>query len=333
MRYFVTGATGFIGGHVARQLAEAGHDVVALARSRAKAGGLEAAGLVVATGDVTDQASMRVPMEGADGVFHLAAWYKVGVRDKSPAWSINVDGTRNVLELASELGVPKTVYTSTLAVFSDTRGQIVDESYRHDGPFLSEYERTKWTAHYEVAQPMIRKGLPIVVVQPGVTYGPGDEGPMYDLLARYLTGTLPLVPRGTAYCWGHVEDTARGHVLAMERGRPGESYILAGPPHSLEDALLLAERLTGIPLPRRRASPAMMRFLSRLMGLVGRVKDLPEAYDPEGLRVLAGATYLGTSAKAEHELGFRARSLEDGLPEALRDAMDRLGVRPAARDE
>lgn len=330
MRYLVTGGTGFIGGRVARQLVAAGHDVVALVRSRAKADGLARAGVRIAHGDVTDRASLRGPMEGVDGVFHLAAWYKVGVRDKMPAWPVNVDGTRNVLELMSELGVPKGVYTSTLAVNSDTRGVVVDEAYRHEGPFLSVYDRTKWVAHHEIAAPLMRQGLPLVVVQPGVTYGPGDEGPMFDLFARYLKGALPLVPRRTAYCWGHVEDTARGHVLAMERGRTGETYMIAGPPHTLEDALALAERITGIQVPRRRVSPATLRSLAGLMAVVGRIRTLPETYDPEALRVLAGSTYLGSSAKAERELGFHARPLEVGLPEALRDAMDRLGIqRPA----
>ncbi|HEY7545102.1 MAG TPA: SDR family NAD(P)-dependent oxidoreductase, partial [Blastocatellia bacterium] len=146
MRYFVTGATGFIGGSLARQLIEAGHDVVALARDASKAAELQRQGVVVCEGDITDKESMREGMKGAGGVFHLAAWYKIGARDKKAAEEINVRGTRNVLELMRELSVPKGVYTSTLAVFSDTEGRLPDETYRHDGPWLSEYDRTKWMA-------------------------------------------------------------------------------------------------------------------------------------------------------------------------------------------
>ena len=148
MKYFITGATGFIGERVAQQLLEAGHEVVALVRSPHKAKYLSALGVTIAQGNLTDKESMRAPMTGVDGVFHLAAWYKVGVKDKSPAQRINVGGTRNVFELMRALAIPKGVYTSTLAVFSDTKRKMVDETYRYDGAHLSEYDRTKWEAHY-----------------------------------------------------------------------------------------------------------------------------------------------------------------------------------------
>ena len=128
MKYFVTGATGFVGGHVARQLIAAGHDVVAVVRTPAKAGDLTDLGIVLHQGDVTDKESMRAPMQGVDGVFHIAGWYKVGVKDKTPGEKINIEGTRNVLELMKELGIARGVYTSTLAVNSDTHGKLVDES-------------------------------------------------------------------------------------------------------------------------------------------------------------------------------------------------------------
>src|SRR5688572_19597821 len=113
MHYFVTGATGFVGGRVARQLVAAGHTVNAVVRTPAKAQDLAALGVRVSAGDVTDKESMRAPMTGVDGVFHIAGWYKLGVRDKSDAEAINVQGTRNVLELMRELRIPKGVYTST----------------------------------------------------------------------------------------------------------------------------------------------------------------------------------------------------------------------------
>jgi nucleoside-diphosphate-sugar epimerase len=123
MRYFVTGAPGFIGGQVARQLRAAGHEVVAVVRDPAKATDLAALGFEVHQGDVTERESLRTPMTGADGAFHIAGWYKIGVRDKRPGEAINVDGTPNVLETMHELGIPKGVYTSTVAVFSDIHRQ------------------------------------------------------------------------------------------------------------------------------------------------------------------------------------------------------------------
>src|SRR5687768_14407463 len=177
MHYFLTGATGFLGGALARHLAAAGHQVTALVRDPAKAEALSkagGAGITLVKGDITDKESMRTPMTGVDGVFHCAAWYKVGVsaEETATAERTNVGGTRNVLELMRELKIPKGVYTSTVAIFSDTEGREPDESYYHAGPFLSEYDRTKWRAHYEVAQPMMREGLPLVILQPGVIYGP-----------------------------------------------------------------------------------------------------------------------------------------------------------------
>src|SRR6266849_4262267 len=144
MKYFVTGATGFVGGRVVRRLVGAGHQVVVVVRNPAKAADLANLGIEIYQGDVTDKESMRTPMQGVDGVFHIAGWYKIGVRDKSDGEKINVQGTRNVLELMRELGIPKGVYTSTLAVNSDTHGRLVDESYHYNGPHLSEYDRTKW---------------------------------------------------------------------------------------------------------------------------------------------------------------------------------------------
>lgn len=324
MKYFVTGVTGFIGGRVARRLISAGHEVTALVRKPAAASDLAGIGVRVVEGDITDRESMRVPMTGADGVFHIAAWYKVGARERSAAESINVGGTRNVLKLMKELAVPKGVYVSTLAVNSDTHGQVVDEEYRFGGTHLSEYDRTKWMAHYEVAVPLIEEGLPLVIVQPGVNYGPGDTSAIRDVLVQYLRRQLPMVPDKTAYCWAHVDDTARGIIQAMERGRPGASYIIAGPIHTLAEALRIAERVTGIPAPRLTAPPVMLNLMSGLMGVVEKILPVPEQYSSETLRVSAGATYLGTSARAERELGFSARPLEEGLRETLEYELRRL---------
>lgn len=327
MRYFITGATGFIGGRLARQLLGAGHRVTALVRSRKKAADLLDAGAEIVEGDVTDRESMRAAMRGADGIFHVAAWYRIGTHDAHLAERINVEGTRNVLELMRELDIPKGVYTSTVAIFSDTGGRLVDESYRHDGPWLSEYDRTKWRAHYEVALPMIERGLPLVIVQPGVNYGPGDTSQLRGVWVQYLQRRLPVAPQGVAYCWAHVDDTARGLVAAMERGSAGESYIIAGPPHTLIEALEMAERITGVPAPRIRPGPGAMRAFSKLTGALGRVIPLPPDYAAETLRVMAGTTYLGSSAKAERELGFKARPLEEGLRETLAYEMELLGMK------
>lgn len=327
MRYFVTGATGFVGGRVTRQLVAAGHQVVAVVRSQARAADLAALGVELHQGDVTDKESMCAPMTSADGIFHIAGWYKIGTKDKRDGEQINIVGTRNVLELMRDLGITRGVYTSTLAVFSDTHGQLVDETYHYDGPHLSEYDRTKWVAHYQVAAPMIAAGLPLVIVQPGLIYGPGDTSSVRTTFLQYLQRKLPLLPAQTAFSWAHVDDIAHGHILAMERGRPGESYIISGPTHTLIAGMRIAERITGIPAPRLHATPAMMKAMAATMGMVERVIPVPETYSAEYLRVSAGVTYIGDNAKARLALAYAPRSLEDGLRETLEHEMRLLGMR------
>lgn len=328
MRYFVTGATGFIGGRLVRQLREVGHEVRALVRDPERAQHLADLGVELFPGDIREPMSMREPMKDVDGVFHLAAWYKLGSDEQAYAQSINVTGTRNVLTLMKQLGVPKGVYTSTIAVFSDTHGQLVDESYRYDGPMLSEYERTKHQAHYKVALPMIEQGLPLVITMPGVVYGPGDHSPIHDAFVRYLQRRLPAVPRGARYCWAHVDDVARGHVLAMEKGQAGESYLLAGEPYGLPEALALAEGITGIKAPRLHVPAAPVRAIATVLEKLERYVPIPATYRADTLRNAAGATFIGRSDKARRELGWHARPFEEGLRETLTHQMSELGLTP-----
>jgi len=327
MKYFVTGTTGFVGGHVARQLVEDGREVVAVVRNRAKAGDLQNLGVQIYQGDVTEKESMRGPMTGVDGVFHIAGWYKIGVKDKSEGAKINIGGTRNVLELMKELGIAKGVYTSTLAVNSDTYGKLVDETYHFAGKHISEYDRTKWVAHYEVAEPMIAEGLPLVVVMPGLIYGPGDTSSVRTTFLNYLQRKLPLLPTKTAFSWAHVDDIARGHILAMEQGKAGESYIIAGPTHTLIEGMRMAEQITGIRAPRLHAAPAIMKAMAATMGMVEKVVPVPETYSAEYLRVSAGVTYIGSNAKARRDWGYDPRPLEEGMKETLEHEMKVLGMR------
>jgi len=327
MRFFLTGATGFLGGALARHLCAAGHEVHALVRQPRAAEHLAALGVMIHEGDVTDRNSLRVPMEGADGVFHVAGWYKLGIRDRESAVNINIEGTRNVLDVMREFRIPKGVYTSTLAVNSDTRGQVVDETYRFAGRHVSLYDWSKSEAH-KVALQHINEGLPLVIVQPGLIYGPGDTSGVRTTLLQYLQRTLPAVPAKATYCWAHIDDEARGHALAMERGEPGRNYFLAGPVHTLVEALDIAASFTGIPPPRVRLPSGVLKATAMALRLIDPFVNLPPSYSPESLRVLAGVTYIGSSARAREELGWRARPLREGLMETLRHEMRLLGMSP-----
>ena len=327
MRCFVTGATGFVGGRLVRQLKAAGHDVIAVARDPAKAADLAATGVAVQRGDVIDKESMRGPMTGADAVFHVAGWYKIGVRDRTSARAINVEGTRHVLELMQELGVPKGVYTSTLAVNSDTRGQLVDETYQFRGRHLTVYDQTKADAH-AMAQRFIGRGLPLVIVQPGVVYGPGDTSGLRTTWRQFLRRQIPAVPRRTAYAWAHVDDVARGHLLALEKGQAGRNYFICGPVHTLEEAFEIASDVTGIPAPRLRVPLGVLRIAAGLMAPVERLLSASSTYSAEALRALS-VTYIGSNARARRELGWEPRPLREGLTETLRHEMALMGMAPA----
>lgn len=322
MKYFLTGATGFLGGALAQQLRENGHDVVALVRSPEKAAKLKALGVTLVPGDITEKESMRVPMKGCDGVYHAAAWYKVGARDLSPAWKINVGGTRNVLELMKELNIPKGVYTSTLAVNSDTHGTLPDESFHFTGTHISEYDRTKAAAH-DTAMEFMKNGLPLVVVMPGLIYGPDGTSMSDDALRLFLRKRLPMIPKKAAYCWAHVDDVAEAHILAMEKGTTGEKYIISGEYSALTDAFALASSLMGIRGPFS-VPPELLKISSLFVSIIEKVIPLPEMYSSEAMRVQAGVTYLGDNSKAKRELGYAPRSLKEGLKQTLSYELEQL---------
>ena len=314
MRYAVTGATGFVGGALVRLLRANGHDVVALVRNRERAEALSTAGVTLVEGDLDDSAALDRLVAGADGLFHVAGWYKLGDARPENGWRVNVDGTANVLAAARGSGVSRVAYTSTLAVNSDTHGGVVDEEFRFTGSHLSVYDETKARAH-DLAVDAARDGLPLVVVQPGLVYGPGDTSQTGALVAAVLAGRRPTIPAGGAVCWGHVDDIALGHLLAMEQGTAGDSYFLAGEPCSLAEGLRLLADLAGKPgqivLPAR-----MVRVTGAVVGVVERVVPMPAGYSAEAMRASL-ATYLGSPAKAYRELGWTSRPLREGLSELV----------------
>lgn len=317
MRYALTGATGFVGGELARQLVADGHDVTALVRTPARAAELGALGVGLVRGDLDDEEALDRLLDGADGLFHVAGWYQLGARDPSLGRRVNVDGTRNVLAAARRVGTAKIVYTSTLAVNSDTGGTVRDETFEYAGEHVSEYDRTKALAHHLVRE-AAAAGLPVVTVMPGAIYGPGDTSQTGELIARVVAGGRPQVPRGGGMLvWTHVADVARGHSLAMERGEHGEAYMLAGDQATLTQVLQRTAALAGTEGPRTMPD-AVIRASAKVVAPLSRVVPVPATYQAESLRA-ALTSYLGTRAKAERELGWDPRPLDVGLAETVAD--------------
>jgi len=310
---FVTGGTGFIGSRLIALLVARGVEVRALARSQAGLEKVKALGAAPVQGDVTDPRSMKESMRGCDVVFHVASMYEVGLRHKKQMEKVNVDGVRNVIETALEAGVPKIVFTSTVGVFGNTRGRMADETFEHQGDFPTVYERTKWIAHYQIVLPFIKQGAPIIIVMPSGVFGPNDHSTLNDLMKLHLRGRLPVVPgKETTFSHVYVDDVAEGHILAAEKGRIGESYILGGTALSLGEYIKLWSKVTGRPAPVLEIPSAFVRVWWPVLALLERVLPIPAVLSGEAARVL-GTTWIATSEKAQRELGYQFRPVEEGL--------------------
>jgi dihydroflavonol-4-reductase len=320
MKVFLTGGTGFIGGEIARQLRARDDEVVCLVRDREKGASLSDLGCELVLGDLADEAAIRRGIEGCDAAIHAAAMYEVGIpASKRPAmWEANVAGTERVLKAALEADVGKVVYVSTVGVFGNTHRKVVDESYEHPGKeFTSYYEETKLEAHRIAKRMIAEQGLPGVIVQPGGVYGPGDTSQVADLLEQFLDGKLPLLPfPELGVCMTHVEDIAGGILLALDKGKVGETYVLSGPVTTMRDAIETVAGISGRKAPKHAMPVTLMKALTPIGPLVGKVMG-----QPPNLRELIssadGVTFWASHEKASRELGYAPRGMEEGLRQTL----------------
>jgi dihydroflavonol-4-reductase len=320
VRVFLTGGTGFIGGHVARKLRERGDDVVALARSPEKAKPLRDLGCEVVEADLSDADALKRGLEGADAAIHGAAIYKVGIpkSDRPDMWKANVDGTEAVLDAAIEAGTPRIVYVSTVNVFGNTNGEVVDEDYERDeaAGFVSYYDETKYRSH-QLAKERIAKGAPIVIVQPGGVYGPNDHSEVGQMVEEAGKGKLRMkVFPDTGLNLVHVEDVADGVLLALDKGRLGEAYVLGGELSTLGDAVDKAADISGQKRTKLTLPPLMAKLSAPLGPVVGPLMGFPPNLK-EAISASDGVTYLAKDDKARRELGYSPRDLDTGLKQTL----------------
>ncbi len=314
-RILVTGASGFVGRQVAQLLLDRGDHVVALVRDAKRVGDLADSGAEVVEDDHADVGRLAALLHDVDGAIHAAGSYRVGIRkeERGAMWDANVGVTTRFLDAAELARTPRIVYVSTVNVFGNTRGLIVDESHRRnlgDG-FLSWYDETKYGAH-EVAEQRIRSRAPIVIVMPSQVYGPGDQSGFGDQLRDANRGRLryrAVDDLGVGLV--HVEDLAAGIVAALDRGVTGHSYVLSGPTTTLRQAVEVAARVGGRRPPRLRVPTRLLRAMAPVGSIIGQ-PNLREV-----LSASAGVTYWPTSAKAEQELGFRPRDIETGFADTF----------------
>jgi dihydroflavonol-4-reductase len=320
MEVFLTGGTGFIGGHLARKLRERGDQVRALVRDPEKGERLSEAGCELVQGTLADEAAIRGAVRGCDAVIHGAAIYEVGIPagERQAMYEANVLGTERVLRTALEEEVGRVVYVSTIAAFGNTGGRVVDESYVHPGEsFTSYYEETKYKAHRIARRLIDDEGLPGVIVQPGAVYGPGDHSQLGNLISQYMAGKLPLIPfPDLGINLVHVEDVADGILLALDEGRTGEAYVLGGAITTNREMLQTAAKVAG----KKRSSRGMPALPMKLIAPFGRIVGPVMGYPPNMRELISSShqvTFWARHDKAIKELGYSPRGLES----TLRDTM------------
>lgn len=321
MKIFITGATGYIGNNLAKRLANEGHTVHALNRSESKAALLNHENIRVFYGDITDIESVKAAMTGCDQVYHLAAYARVWAKDPGLYYKLNVTGTLNVLNAAKEVGIKHIVFTSTAGVLGPSGTSPVKESDKRIGATLNEYEETK-TQCEEICKKYCNEyGLHIVIVNPPRVYGPGVESEsnaLTRLADLYLKGKWRILPGDGSKVgsYVHVDDVVNGHILAMEKGRPGERYILSGENASYTQFFNTLAKVTGhkrllIPLP-----VGVMIVVGYGMLGITKLTGKPPLLTPKWIRKYLYNWALSCE-KAEKELGYSYRSLEKGLAETI----------------
>ncbi|MGH2988346.1 MAG: SDR family oxidoreductase [Solirubrobacterales bacterium] len=321
----VTGGTGFLGSHLVRALAARGDEVRVLARPTSRLEPLSGIEFERASGDVLDAGSVRAAMEGVERVFHVAGITSMRPRDRERVFEINVTGTRHVLEEARRAGVQRVVHTSSVGGIGPAkRGGVADESQEFTGGRLGNtYVNSKHEAEQEAFR-CAEQGLSVVCVNPTFVLGPDDPGgggTSNALVRRFLLRRIPAYVEG-ALNIVDVRDVAAGHLLADERGKVGERYILGARNFTLDRLFADLSRISGVAPPRLRLPGSLTLAGVEVLTRVG----LPVPTTPDEVRSgMEWWTY--SSEKAERELGFRSRPHEETLEETVRWQMERLGNR------
>lgn len=319
MRVFITGATGFVGAHVARRYAAEGASLRLLTRTTSRLEGLAGLDAETVVGDLREPSSFRSALEGCDALVHVAADYRLWVRDPREMYAANVDGTRELLRMAREVGVQQVVYTSSVATMGfKSDGTIVNENTPVSlNDMIGHYKRSKFLGEMEAIK-AAKAGQHVMILNPTTPIGPGDAKPtptgriIVDFLNRkfpaYVDTGLNLVD---------VDEVARMHVVALERGTPGERYILGGENLTLKQILDRMSAITGLPSPTMKVPHAVaMGFAFFDETITGRLRGKEPRATVEAVR-MGKKMMFASSAKAERDLGFRVLPIYNALRAAI----------------
>ncbi|MGB6199701.1 MAG: hopanoid-associated sugar epimerase [Candidatus Acidiferrales bacterium] len=320
MTTLVTGATGFLGSHVARQLVARGEkNVRALARPSSDLRALAGLAVERVTGDLRDPSSLDAALAGVDLVFHVAADYRLWARNPQEIYESNVTGTRNLMDAARRAGVARIVYTSTVATIAvSVAGSLPNErTEARLADMIGAYKRSKFLAEQEVLK-AAGEGLPVVIVNPTTPVGPGDwkPTPTGKIVVDFLNGRMPgYVDTGLNFV--AVEDAAAGHLLAAERGKVGERYLLGGENLSLHELLDGLAQVSGRPAPRFRVPIAVAFAAAYADAFVARLSGREPHIPIDGVRIARHSMFVDCS-KAARDLGFAPGPVAAALGRAVR---------------
>ncbi len=320
MKILITGAAGYIGHKLAHRLAGEGHTVHALVRSLRRAGHLQHPGIRLFEGDVRQRESLLPAINGCSQVYHAAA--KVGAWTARPLdfYDVNVSGTAHLMEVSLQAGVEKLVFTSTAGVFGPSLGAPVDETHRRTLPFRIDYDRSKKEA--EDMLPMyVQKGLPVVIVSPAKVYGPGHTSHALTanaIIGSFLRRGFTFIPSPASYkvCWAFVDDVAEGHVQAMEKGVPGETYLLGGHNVSYAGFFGLIRQLAG-------SKARILALPKPVIKLAADAQEISHFFTGSTVRFGAPSVdhlfshYTFSSEKAVRQLGYRITPLHEALHKTI----------------
>jgi dihydroflavonol-4-reductase len=336
-RVLVTGASGFIGSAVTRTLVDREQEVVALVEPGADAANLDGLPVKQVVGDVRSTESVQKAMSGCRAAFHVAALYRFWARDPNDFYAVNVEGTKNVIGAAAEAGVERMVYTSTVGTLGleqvGEAGAADERSFPDVRHLYGSYKRSKYVAEHEVLRASA-EGLPASLVLPTFPLGPGDRAPTPTgkLVLDYLNGRMPGYV-DTVLNVAHVDDVAAGHVLALENGRTGRSYILGGENLTLQQLLGQLASLTGLPEPHFKVPRAVSLLVAGVSETVeGRLLRRHPSVPLEAAR-MSTSQMAFDDKRARGELGYSPRPAVEALEDSARwfAASGRVGERRLAR--
>jgi dihydroflavonol-4-reductase len=314
VKVFLTGGTGFIGQALTKSLLRRGWRVTALARKpdNPQSQALSKMGVQLATGDVSERESMRAAMRGAEIVVHNAGQYEYGMDSAGihRMQMVNVVGTENVLGLAHELNIPRTIHVSTVQAFGATGPQPRDETFTRQVPCLTTYEKSKTDAH-EIARQYQQRGLPLIMVCPNQVIGANDHSPFGYFQRLYVNCIMPPIAwsPNSIFCCVELNDLAEGIALAAEKGRIGETYFLCGDPQSLREIFDCWSKKPGAFITRFWLPVGFAAVLFAPLEPLQRMLGLPAFLSRETVRASA-TNWNYSSEKAKHELGWTHCSAE-----------------------